>query len=135
MSNTESTFTLDLFLKNHIEWGAKEVDRFVEFDNKTILTRVIEAVDGPGAKIGLNQINKYVSPLIPDELKVPIHAALDDVIAGETAEAAKHAFELLSTLVGRIEKLTPTTKDLLQSLVSIISAAVNSLIARKETQG
>lgn len=61
----------DLLLKDFIDFSAKRIDELKEFKNP-----ILEAGDGPLSKLFLNQIvNRYASPLIPDDVKTEAHEA------------------------------------------------------------
>lgn len=65
-----------LLLKEFIDFTAEKVDALKDFKNP-----LIEAMDGPGTKLFLSQVvNRYVSPLIPDDVKIESYEAQQAVI-------------------------------------------------------
>jgi len=114
-----------LFLKEHINWGAEKVDDFLKFKNV-----ILEAVDRPAAKFTFRQLNKVVSPYIPDEYKPQIQGALTSVINKEYPDAVKDAIDLINELIEDIEKLPDVIKELAKGLLEIIKAAIVSMIEK-----
>jgi hypothetical protein len=116
-----------LLLDEHIEFAAQEVDDLVKSKNP-----LIEALDKPAAKLVLNYLNKVASPHVPDEYKPKIQEALNDVVAASYADAVEDAIDVVEEIILDLESLKPGVKEIVIALLSMVSAALKSLLEKKQ---
>lgn len=83
-----------------------------------------DVIDGPVFKFAFKQINKAVSPKIPDEYKVPFQEALDEVLQGNFDDAGAEAIDLVKELVADWKDLKPAVKDIVNGLLDIAKGAL-----------
>ena len=122
---------MELLLKNHIEFGAKFIDKAYEFDNV-----VAEAADGPVAKFSLVQTSKFLSPKIEDDIKKEVHDVMDSIILGledntlDEAEKEKIASELLDIpeLIISKSKLSEGVKGIIKGLFYTLDGIIKEVI-------
>lgn len=127
--------TILLLKENHIDFFAENLDDafdFKEIIKNKVAGALVEAFDEKGAKITLNFSNVRVSQYIPDEYKDEIHAILDDIVDddGDYKESVEIAINLLNQLSEKIE-MKPLVKSILQSLLSLIEAALIMALENK----
>jgi len=115
-----------LLLEKHVDWGVEKIDNLIKGGV------IVEALDGPAARITLNQLNKYASPYVPDDLKKEIQDILDAVIIGDTKEMAAEAVDLLEHIVNtRLVNIKPTANEIIIALLSLVKAALDALLEDK----
>jgi len=118
-----------MFLKeSHIKWGIDTIDDFTHFG------MIGEAVERPVLSIAFNQLNKFVSPKVPDDFKTEIHEALDKVVEGNYPAAVDEAFDVVQLAVEKIKKLDPVVREIAEALLKVIEAALVGLIEKKKAE-
>ena len=82
---------MDLFLERHLDWLKESGDEAFDwediFENKKLVGKVVELGDGPIIGMFTKQINKWLSPKIPDNVKEELHQVFDKVIGKNYNEA------------------------------------------------
>lgn len=130
--------TILLLQPAHIKWGVEKLDEllnFKEWIKNPLVAGAAEMIDGSALDLSLNGINKKVSPLIPDEYKDEIHAALDDVIDSDEdyEDAVSAAIDVLDELKDKL-KASPFVLKLIDALLDVIEAVLLSLLEKAEKE-
>ena len=123
----ENENKLLLLLDSHIDFASEKLDALKDFKNI-----VWETLDGHLIKMGLKQLNKAVSPYVPDEYKPDIHEALTAIVNEDYGEAAENGIEVLELALENMKKLPPVVKEIASGLLEIIKATVVALIEDKK---
>ena len=111
--------------KRHIDFLADELDNLLQVDNK-----IIEAVDGAGARIALKYLNAALSDKVEDVYKQNVHEVLDLVIEGKTAEAVAGAIGVIEIVVLKSE-IKETHAIIFKALVGVLKASLISFLDKK----
>jgi hypothetical protein len=108
---------MDLFLEKHIENGAKILDDF------TFKGGFVDSFDGPLYKLVLNQLNKAISPKIPDGYKPDFHETLDRVFEKDWDDAGAEAIDIVKTVVSEFD-IDESIQSIITGLLDVIKGAL-----------
>ena len=122
----------DFLLKDFVDFAGEKVDDLKKFKNP-----LWEAIDGPGTKLFLNQVvNRYVSPLIPEDVKLEsqeaqvavIEAYKDGVLTEEEKEnIAIQLADIPEKIIERAD-LNPGVQQMVKSAFMFIDGVIKELI-------
>lgn len=116
-----------LLLDSHVDFVAQKVDDLIKSKNA-----IIEALDKPAAKLVVNYLNRAASPHVPEEYHAKIQEALTDVVNAEYDDAVEDALFVVNEVIQDIEALKPGVKEIIAALLSMVSAALVSLLDKEE---
>jgi hypothetical protein len=122
----------DFLLKEFVDFAGEKVDDLKKFRNP-----LLEAIDGPGTKLFLNQVvNRYVSPLIPEEVKLESHEAQmavveaykDSVLTEEEKEdIAIQLADIPEKIIERVD-LNPGVQQMVKATFDFIDGVLKEVI-------
>jgi hypothetical protein len=112
--------TVLLFLNPHIKRGAEVLDKL------TFKNGFVDTFDGPAYGFVLKQINKAISPRIPDEFKPEFHEAMDKVIAEDWDDAGAEAIDIVKQIVGKFN-IEDSIKTIITGLLDVLKGALADL--------
>jgi hypothetical protein len=91
-----------LLTKEQTKLLSEKLDNSLTFDEwvKGLFGKALEALDGPVSLLVLNGLNNKISDHIPDDYKLKVQAAFDDVFDGDQDydEAIENAISILNEL-------------------------------------
>lgn len=121
-----------IFKDNHIEVYGEGIDKLKKFKNP-----FAEALDGPGSRFLMrNVINPYLSPLIPDPIKVETHEAMDAHINAmedgvyteeEKERIAKEFSDIPEKIILRAD-LSESNKKIIKGVFGLIDGVMEEVI-------
>jgi len=120
---------MDLFLQKHLDWIKQEGDKALDWEKiiKGFGGKIAESGDGLVIGLFSKQINKWLSPQLPDEVKAELHEVFDSVIEKDYKEALMELADVAEWIIENTE-INEKLKPWLLMVINIYEGVIEQLV-------
>jgi hypothetical protein len=116
---------IDLLRKSDLDWLQKKGDEALKF-NETLGGRIAEAADGLLIALFVSQLNKFLTPKIPDNVKVELHDVFDNVVTASYQNALIELSDVVEKIIENND-IDSKLKPWLLAIVEIYKGIIEQL--------
>jgi hypothetical protein len=117
---------MDLLKKEHLKWLQEKGDDAIDF-NDSLAGRIAEAADGLVISLFAGQLNKWLTPKVPDNVKEQLHDVFDNVIVSDYQKSLIELADVIEVIIENNE-IEPNLKPWLLALIEIYKGVVEQLV-------
>ena len=118
----------DLLRKQDIDYLIDGVDLLTDkIKSKGIGATIIEIAERPASRLVFNQLNKTVSPLVPEYIKDNIHEAFDKLAEKDYLGAAEAIATVPVEIIEQSKKLEAGKKEIVIGIVNLVTGTIIEL--------
>jgi len=113
---------MDFLTKEQIKFFSEKADEWIKSENV-----IIEAVDGLAVKILLNQVNKYISPLLDDELKEDLQSVINEALDSDWEGVALQVLDIIEDEIEDLE-LSDGAQSIIRGIFTLLDGIIQEVL-------